>query len=99
MTTDDGLEMVSVGNALMSPDGQRVLYSRSELNWDDNKRETTYHMIPAGGGESFQFIGKDGGSGFQFSPDGDYLSFRRAVDEVQQIFVMRTNGGEAVQLT
>lgn len=99
MTTDDGLEMVSVGNALMSPDGQRVLYSRSELNWDDNKRETTYHMIPAGGGESFQFIGKAGGSGFQFSPNGEYLSFRRAVDEVQQIFVMRTNGGEAVQLT
>jgi len=99
MTTDDGLEMVSVGNALMSPDGQWVLYSRSELNWDDNKRETTYHMIPAGGGESFQFIGKAGGSGFQFSPDGEYLSFRRAVDEVQQIFVMRTNGGEAVQLT
>lgn len=99
MTTDDGLEMVSVGNALMSPDGQWVLYSRSELNWDDNKRETTYHMIPAGGGESFQFIGKAGGSGFQFSPNGEYLSFRRAVDEVQQIFVMRTNGGEAVQLT
>lgn len=99
MTTDDGLEMVSVGNALMSPDGRWVLYSRSELNWDDNKRETTYHMIPAGGGESFQFIGKAGGSGFQFSPDGEYLSFRRAVDEVQQIFVMRTNGGEAVQLT
>ena len=99
MTTDDGLEMVSVGNALMSPDGQWVLYSRSELNWDDNKRETTYHMIPAGGGESFQFIGKAGGSGFQFSPDGKYLSFRRAVDEVQQIFVMRTHGGEAVQLT
>ncbi|MFB3110630.1 MAG: prolyl oligopeptidase family serine peptidase [Gemmatimonadales bacterium] len=99
MTTDDGLEMVSVGNALMSPDGQWVLYSRSELNWDDNKRETTYHMIPAGGGESFQFIGKAGGSGFQFSPDGKYLSFRRAVEEIQQIFVMRTNGGEAVQLT
>ena len=99
MTTDDGLEMVRVGNALMSPDGQWVLYSRSELNWDDNKRETTYHMIPARGGESFQFIGKAGGSGFQFSPDGEYLSFRRAVDEVQQIFVMRTNGGEAVQFT
>ena len=99
MTTDDGLEMVGVGNVLMSPDGQWVLYSRSELNWDDNKRETTYHMIPAGGGESFQFIGKAGGSGFQFSPDGKYLSFRRAVEEIQQIFVMRTNGGEAVQLT
>ncbi len=63
MTTDDGLEMVSVGNALMSPDGQWVLYSRSELNWDDNKRETTYHMIPAGGEESFQFTGKAGDSG------------------------------------
>ena len=34
MTTDDGLDMVRVGGALMSPDGSWVLYSRSELDWD-----------------------------------------------------------------
>ena len=99
MTTDDGLNMVSVSGALMSPDGEWVFYSRSELNWKENKRKTTYHMIPAAGGESFQYIGEAGGSAFQFSPDGSYLSFRRSVDEKQQLFLMRTSGGEAVQLT
>jgi dipeptidyl aminopeptidase/acylaminoacyl peptidase len=99
MTTDDGLNMVRVGGALMSPDGQWVFYSKSELDWGENERKTTYHMIPAAGGESFQYIGEAGGSSFQFSPDGRYLSFRRAVDKKQQIFIMRTSGGEAVQLT
>lgn len=99
MTTDDGLDMVNVGGAIMSPDGEWVFYSRSELNWDENKRETKYYMIPAAGGDAFQFIGKDGGSAFQFSPDGTYLSFRREVEDKQQLFLMRTSGGEAVQLT
>jgi dipeptidyl aminopeptidase/acylaminoacyl peptidase len=99
MTTDDGLNMVSVGDALMSPDGQWVLYSKSELDWKENERKTTYHMIPSEGGEAFQFIGEAGGSSPQFSPDGTYLSFRRSVDDEQQIFLMRTGGGEALQLT
>jgi dipeptidyl aminopeptidase/acylaminoacyl peptidase len=99
VTTDDGLDMVRVGDALMSPDGQWVFFSESRLDWGENQRKTTYHMIPASGGESFQYIGEAGGSSFQFSPDGKHLSFRRTVEEQQQIFLMRTNGGEAVQLT
>ncbi len=57
MTTDDGLDMVNVGGAIMSPDGEWVFYSRSELNWDENKRESKYYMIPSAGGDPFQFIG------------------------------------------
>lgn len=99
MTTDDGLDMVRVSNAVMSPDGQWVLYQQAKLDWKENKYENTYYMIPSDGGTAFQYIGEDGGSGFQFSPDGRYLSFRRSVDDKQQIFLMRTSGGEAVQLT
>ena len=88
MTTDDGLNMIAVSGALMSPDGEWVFYSRSELDWKENKRKTTYHMISAGGGEAFQYIGEDGGSAFQFSPDGNFLSFRRSVDDKQQLFLM-----------
>jgi dipeptidyl aminopeptidase/acylaminoacyl peptidase len=99
MTTDDGLNMVNVSDAIMSPDGNWVFYSKSELNWKENKRESKYYMVSADGGESFQYIGEDGGSSFQFSPDGKYLSFKRPVDKKQQIFLMRTSGGEATQLT
>jgi len=99
MTTDDGLNMVNVSDAIMSPDGSWVFYSKSELNWKENKRESKYYMVSADGGDSFQYIGEDGGSSFQFSPDGKYLSFKRSVDKKQQIFLMRTSGGEAIQLT
>ena len=99
MTVDDALDMVSVGGALMSPDGNWVFFSKRTLNWDDNEYDTKYYMTPADGGEAFQYIGEEGGSGFQFSPDGKYLTFTRSVDDERQIFWMRTVGGEATQLT
>ena len=102
MTTDDGLNMASVGNALLSPDGQKVLFRKTELNWEKNKRENKYHLAPAAGGASYQFIGQDGGSDVKFSPNGKYLTFKRSIgekDKVSQLFIMRTDGGEAVQLT
>lgn len=100
MTTDDALDLVSVGGALMSPDGSWVLFSRSELDWDENKRNTTWWRAAADGSEEpWRFIGEDGGSSFQFSPDGRFLSFTRSVEEKNQLFLLRTAGGEAVQLS
>ncbi len=100
MTTDDALDMVQVGDALISPDGGWVLFSRSELDWDENERKTTWWRVPSdGSGEPYRFIGDEGGSSFRFSPDGERLTFTRAVDGKAQLFVMRTDGGEAVQLS
>ena len=106
MTVDDGLNMVRVGDALMSPDGEWVFFSKSELDWKKNKRKKKYYRISSEGGEAYQFIGEEGGSSFRFSPKGTWLSFIRSVgdkdkdkDKESQIFIMRTNGGEAVQLT
>lgn len=99
MTVDDALNMARLRNVRMSPDGKWVFFSKSELDWEKNKRKTKHFMVPASGGEAFQFIGDAGGSSFQFSPDGQYLSFKRTVDKKSQIFVMRFRGGEAVQLT
>ena len=99
MTVDDALDMDSVGGALMSPDGEWVLFSKSELDWDENERSTTWHMIPSSGGEAFEYISDEGGGSFQFSPDGKYLTLTRSVEDDRQIFWMRTTGGEAVQLS
>ncbi len=99
MTVDDGLNAVEIGDVSIAPDAGRVFFSKSELNWEKNKREKTYWMAPADGGEAIQFIGEAGGSQFQFSPDGRFLAFRRPVDKKNQIFVMPTSGGEAQQLT
>lgn len=100
MTTDDALDLVGVGGATISPDGSWVLFSKSELDWDENERKTTWWRVPSDGSEApWQFIGEEGGSAFQFSPDGRWLSFTRTVDEKRQLFIMRTDGGEAVQLS
>ncbi len=34
MNTDDALDMVRIGNALMSPDGEWVFFSKTELEWE-----------------------------------------------------------------
>ena len=99
MTVDDAMNMVRVQNVRMSPDGNWVFFSKSELDWDQNRRRQRHYLIAAGGGEATDFIGNAGGSGFQFSPDGEHLSFLRRVDGDQQIFWMSMSGGEAQQLT
>jgi len=99
MTTDDALDMVRVGGALMSPDGSWVLYSRSELDWGENERTTTWWRVEADGGEPYQYIAEEGGSFFAFSSDGTRLAFTRSVEGKGQIFLMRTGGGEARQLS
>ncbi|MGB1778270.1 MAG: S9 family peptidase, partial [Longimicrobiales bacterium] len=51
MTTDDALNMVQVGGATISPDGSWVLFSKSELDWDENERTTTWWKAPSDGSE------------------------------------------------
>jgi len=114
MTVDDGLNMTRVGQALISPDGEWVLFSKSELDWKENKRKSTYYKVPAAGGEAYQYVGEAAGEAFRFSPAGTYLSFLRETPakkgkkdskksedgkKEKQIFFMRTAGGEAVQLS
>jgi len=99
MTTDDALNMTNLGSAVISPDGKSVIFGKSDLNWKENKRETTYFYVPADSGKTFQYIGEEGASDITYSPDGEYLALKRTADEKSQIFLMPTSGGEAVQLT
>jgi len=99
MTVDDALNMVRLQDVHLSPDGKWVFFSKSELDWSHNKRIKKFFMILASGGEAQQYIGEAGGSSFQFSPDGKYLSFKRKVNKIEQIFLLPLTGGEAVQLT
>ena len=99
MTVDDALNLVRISDAVMSPDGRQVLFAKSELDWKKNERKTTHYMVSSQGGEAYQYIGEAGGRDFRFSPAGDYLAFLRPVEKKNQLFVMPTNGGEAIQLS
>jgi dipeptidyl aminopeptidase/acylaminoacyl peptidase len=98
-TVDDAINMVSVSNPQISPDGQWILFTKTELKWKDNKRERYLWIVPADGGEAYKYTSGVGDSSPQWSPDGKYLAFFRGKEEKRQVWLMRTSGGEAVQLT
>ena len=99
LSPDQAIRIVRIGDVLMTPDGGKVFYSGTRLEWDKNKYEKTYYMIPSTGGTPQQFIGKEGGEDFQFSPNGKYLSLLREVDKDVQLFLIPVTGGEALQYT
>ena len=49
MSVDDAMNMVRVQNVRMSPDGNWVFFSKSELDWDQNRRKQKYYLIAADG--------------------------------------------------
>lgn len=99
MTTDDIINMTQLGSAIISPDGEFVIFGKRELNWEENKRDTKYYYIPADSGNVYQYIGEAGASDLKFSPDGKHISLKRKVEDETQLFLLPTTGGEAVQLT
>jgi dipeptidyl aminopeptidase/acylaminoacyl peptidase len=101
MSIDDTLNMVGVAGPEISPDGKWIIFSRSELNWKENKRPSHLWIVPADGGEPFQFTSGDSDSQPQWSPDSNRIAFIRAGKEPsdRQVYIIRVNGGEATKLT
>ena len=96
---DDAVNMVSVSNPMISPDGKWILFSKDELKWKDNKRERYLWLVSAEGGEAFKYTNTEGDSSPRWSPDGKHLAFLRGKEEKRQVWMMRTSGGEAAQIT
>lgn len=96
MTVDDALNMVSVGNVRLSPDGRFVFFSLEKLDWGGNKFITRYYLSDADGKNKKVFL-REGleGRRFEFSPDSGYLSFLSEKEKKNQIFLIPIDGGEA----
>ena len=105
-TIDDALRMTNVGDVKISPDGSSVFYSISSLDWSKNERKKRYFLADANGSSVKEYIGESGGENFVFSPDGKFLAFLREVESEDeskapemQLFLMPTDGGEAIQVS
>ena len=99
---DDAINLTRVSDPRISPDGERVLFSRSELDWEENERITALWVVNADGSDARRFTSEDGDSGARWSPDGRWVAFLRSTgeeDRTRQVFIMRTDGGEARALT
>ncbi|MBS3818408.1 S9 family peptidase [bacterium] len=98
-TVDDAINMVRVSNPQVSPDGDWIVYTKTQLNWKKNKRESYLWIVSSDGEESYKYTREEGDSSPQWSPDGQYLAFLRKKGDKRQVWVMRTQGGEAVPYT
>ena len=100
MTVDDVLDIISVKDVLISPDGTKVFFTLEKLDWAKNKTINSFYMIDADGTNKKVFL-KEGleGRRFKFSPDGKYLSFLSKKEKKNQIFLIPVDGGESFPVT
>jgi len=107
MTIDDAIDLVQLSAPRISPDGQRVLYTVSELaKWKENKRVTSIWMADVATGSARKFLGHEHDRSAAWSPDGRLIAFLASRDAKEndrdappQIWIIRTDGGEATRLT
>ncbi len=101
LTIDDLLSLKTVRNPKISPDGQWVAFTVSEIDMEKDKSETRIWMIPAKGGEAIPMTAKGYSAGApKWSPDNKYLSFQASKDGGKtQVWTLNRLGGEAQQLT
>ena len=100
---DDLAKLQRVGGPVVSPDGEWVIYSVSQIDAKEDKSQSHLWMVKWDGSVHLQLTyGKEGAAAPKFSPDGRYISFmssRPGPVKGDQVWVMDRRGGEAEQLT
>ena len=103
ITLDDLARLQRVGSPAVSPDGEWIVYSVSQIDTTEDKSQTYLWMVKWDGSADLQLTwDKEGASSPQFSPDGKYISFmssRPGPAKGSQVWIMDRRGGEAQQLT
>jgi len=101
MTFMDVMNMKRVGSPAISPDGKRVLYTVSVLDWEKSKNFTDIFLVPITGGEARQmtFTEDKNENNLEWSMDGSFFAFLSDRDGENQVYFMRPDGGEAWKVT
>jgi dipeptidyl aminopeptidase/acylaminoacyl peptidase len=103
ISLDDLVRLQRVGSPVVSPDGEWVIYTVSQVDAKEDKNETHLWMVKWDGSVHLQLTyGKEDASAPKFSPDGRYISFlssRPGPAKGDQVWVLDRRGGEAEQIT
>jgi dipeptidyl aminopeptidase/acylaminoacyl peptidase len=98
----DTIELPSLQDPQLSPDGRQILFVLERPDWKNNRRSGHIYRINADGTNQVQLtFGERGESAPRWSPDGKAIAFaaRRDSDTNNQIYLLDAAGGEARRLT
>ena len=90
------MDMESVSNPQISPDGSRIIYTRGWIDKVNDRRKSSIWIMNADGSRNRHFI--DGG-GARWSPDGTKIAFAANTYEgtstwYQSLYIIPAEGGE-----
>jgi dipeptidyl aminopeptidase/acylaminoacyl peptidase len=98
----DSMEMPTLSDPQVSPDGKQILFVMEKPDWKNNRRVGHIYRVNVDGSNQVQLtFGERGESGPRWSPDGKTIAFtaRRDPDTNNQIYLLEADGGEARRLT
>jgi dipeptidyl aminopeptidase/acylaminoacyl peptidase len=96
---EDLFKMVFVGEPQISPDGNRILFTRKHIG-EKNKYVTNLYSVDMEGCITQWTQGENGAGNGRWSPDGHTIAFVSGRDKpASQIYLIPTSGGEATKLT
>ncbi|MCX5825396.1 MAG: S9 family peptidase [Deltaproteobacteria bacterium] len=101
-TLDDTLNMASMSEVDVSPDGKKAVYSVSRSIMTNTQSEllSQIYLSDTSGANTVQLTqGESSCYSPQWSPDGKQVAFLSAMSGKNEIWVIPAAGGEAVQLT
>nr|UXE44425.1 dipeptidyl-peptidase 5 [uncultured bacterium] len=101
MTVDDLITTIRVGDLQLSPDGKRVLFTRTTTALDSGKRNSDIWSVPAdGSAPPREFIGGEKNqSTARFTPDGRRIVFISNREGASQIYVADAEGRNPKAIT
>lgn len=97
---DDLLKVRRVSDPQLSPKGDQVAFTITDVDKSSNKSTTQIYIVPVSGGEMRQLTNDEHSSSSpRWSPDGDKLAFISARDGESQIWTMDVSSGALKKIT
>src|SRR5215471_7100768 len=100
MTFEDMMNLKSVSDVQVSPDGRWVAYVLTTIDMKDDSTDADIWMVSTSGGDPIRLTtNKKNDNQPRWSPDGKKIAFVSAREDRPQVFLISPSGGEAEKLT